>query len=67
MFASKNGEMGLFRQCFKAEFKILTEKLLPSLAQFVGGRKFATQISLVLNFSVLNPSGLLPVVGPSEW
>ena len=26
MFASKNGEMGLFRQCFKAEVKFLTQK-----------------------------------------
>ena len=47
--SSKNGEMGLFRQCFKAEVKFLKQKCLPRLAPFAGGMKFASQISPLLN------------------
>ena len=42
-------EMGLFRQCFKAEVKFLTQKELPRIAVFAGNIKFATQISSLLN------------------
>ena len=58
MFASQNSEMGLFRQCFKAEVKFLTQKLLALLAPFPWGgggvMKSATQISPLLNFTSLN-------------
>ena len=37
MFASKTVEMGLFRQCFKAEVKFLTQKSYPDLHHLQGG------------------------------
>ena len=45
--------MGLFRQCFKADVKFLTQKQLPRLAPLAGGQKFATQISPLLNYLLL--------------
>ena len=45
MFASKNGEMDLLRQCFQTEVKFFTQKLIPRLAPM----KLATQILPQLN------------------
>ena len=49
LFASKIGEMGSFRRCFKAKVKLITQKLQPRLAPFTEGMKCATQNSPLLN------------------
>ena len=42
--------MGIFKLCFQAESKFLALKLIPRLAPFTEGIKFATQISPLLNY-----------------
>ena len=69
MFASKNGEMSLFRQCFKAEVKFLAKNSYPDLHHLQGGMKFDTQISPLLNyyiFSIQNCLAYILEVAPVE-
>ena len=55
--STKNGEMGLFRQCFKAEVKLLTENNYPDLHHSQGvwnlPHKFHLYLILIFYFSLL--------------
>ena len=47
---SKNGEVGLFKQCFKLKSNFLHKHNYPVLHHSQGSMKFATQISPLLNY-----------------